>query len=796
MKNIVFSLLLTSIALISGCSEDEESVTPSVTPSATVDTTPATLAIDVKGYVQKGPFINGTSMIITELDDSLAATGKTFTTQIADNQGAFFIKTSQLDHTNLQLIASGFYFDEVQGEKSAAQLTLFALANVSQDATINVNVLSHLEFNRVMHLMQKKGESLGDAKKQAQQEVLALFGIQQGEVRSSELLDIAKDGEDNAMLLAISAVLQAHNTVAELSELLANISTDLREDGVLNSQSSKDKIREQAKLLDLPRIRQNLEQRYQEMDVEATIPVFERYVDSDGDGILNKDEDDTPDDFTFEPQINVAVDTLVISNEITIGGLKDGGKSIARIEGGTLIVNDQEVTADSTQISNGDRVKLVLRSSSEYATPSVAKLTINTLVRPFSVTTDDYTPDDFSFTMIENAQRDSLYTSETIILSGLPHATPISLDEGTLLINGQIASGDRNSVKNGDKIAVRFLASSEYETAVTAILHIGTISKTFKIHTKLNPWQRKADVPVGDSYKIYSIVIQDKIYRINFSSSSINIYDPEKNEWTGKSTNIPSEFEDNRSNIARFALGDKAYFGLGGYTDHDYNNDRKDVYTYRDFWEYNPTTNLWIRKADFPGENINGATGFVINNQGYITAGYYDDPNYEEDYYEDYIYSRQLWKYDPLNDQWTRKADFPGKTRRFAAGFGFNGKGYLGGGNKGVEIIPVEGFWKYDPIADSWTEKANFTEQLPLDSWGYGACAFFSINGTLYFMATHREINFKKYDAIHDSWTDVELLKGNDWYSLGIISDNQKAYISLYRHEEPYELWEFTPPEE
>ena len=782
MKKILFPLLLVSITLIVGCNEDEEVITPPTTPPVAVDTTATRLAIDLKGYVQKGPFINGTSMIITELDDSLAATGKTFTTQITDNQGSFFIKTSQLDHTNLQLIASGFYFDEVKGEKSAAQLTLFALADVSQDATINVNVLSHLEFNRVMHLMQQKGESLSDAKKQAQQEVLALFGIPQNEVRSSELLDIAKDGEDNAILLAISAVLQAHNTVAELSELLANISTDIKEDGVVNSQSIKDKIREQAKVLNLPQIRQNLEQRYQEMDVEATIPAFEHYVDSDGDGILNKDEDDTPDDFTFEPQTDVAVDTLVVSNEITISGLKEGGKSIARVEGGTLIVNDQEVTADSTQVGNGDRVKLVLRSSPEYAMSSVAKLTVNTLVRPFSVTTDDYTPDDFSFTVIENAERDSLYTSETIILSGLPHATPISLEyKGTLLINGQVTSGDQNSVKNGDEIAVRLLASSEYETAVTATLHVGTISKTFKIHTKLNPWQRKADSPA--SWIIVSFSVSDKIYIVERETMLLYQYDPNKNQWTSKGT-APGGV---RSGATAFVIGDKAYFGLGA----DHPTEKYD------FWEYNPSTNQWTKKADFPGENTVSASSFVLSEKGYVVGGYYYGYDEYLKYDEARIDSKQVWEYDPIHDQWNRKADFPGQARSSAASIAFEGKGYLGGGNHHMYSLTLEDFWKYDPVSDSWVEENSFNEQLSslFERDAYGFCAFFSINSNLYFMTTWgEELVFKQHDVIHDLWIKVEFPRNSEWsYGLGVTSGSQKAYVLANQYEAPTQLWEFTP---
>ena len=42
-----------------------------------------------KGYIQKGPYINGSSVTITQLDEEMNQTGKVFSTQIIDNSGNF-----------------------------------------------------------------------------------------------------------------------------------------------------------------------------------------------------------------------------------------------------------------------------------------------------------------------------------------------------------------------------------------------------------------------------------------------------------------------------------------------------------------------------------------------------------------------------------------------------------------------------------------------------------------------------------------------------------------------------------
>jgi len=231
----------------------------------------------VHGFVQKGPYLNGTAITIAELTSDLTPTGKNFTSQILDNKGTFEIKNVDLTSQYVELKADGFYFNEVKNSNSSAQLTLFALSDLSNRSNLNVNILSHLEKNRVDYLI-SQGESFSDAKKMAQGEILSVFEINEEEIIESEQLDITKSGDDNAILLAVSVMLQGYLSVSDLSELLANISTDIREDGQLNSQSLGSTLINNAKAIKLETIRNNLESRYAELGLNITIPDFEKYV--------------------------------------------------------------------------------------------------------------------------------------------------------------------------------------------------------------------------------------------------------------------------------------------------------------------------------------------------------------------------------------------------------------------------------------------------------------------------------------------------------------------------------------
>ena len=255
-------ILFSMIVLLTNCQEESSS-------TGTVQ--------DITGYVQKGPFINGSSVTVYDLQSDLTATGKSFNTQITDNKGTFALENIPLSSNNIGLRADGFYFNEVSGEQSAAQITLNALADISGKSGINVNVLTHLEKPRVEYLM-KNGKSFADAKNQAQKEILDIFNIAKSAMKTSEDLNISEKGDDNGILLAISAILQGYRSESEMTELLSSIGNDLKENGVLDSQPLGSALINHAIILDTVSIKNNLIQRYSEVGVTANISSFGKYI--------------------------------------------------------------------------------------------------------------------------------------------------------------------------------------------------------------------------------------------------------------------------------------------------------------------------------------------------------------------------------------------------------------------------------------------------------------------------------------------------------------------------------------
>jgi len=231
---------------------------------------PVTKAV-FSGYVQKGPYVNGSSVTITPLDEQLDQTGNVFSTQIIDNSGNFERKNVVFASNFVELKADGYYFNEVKGENSTGSLTLYALADISDVNSVNVNILTHLERRRIFYLIQNTGLSFPEAKKQARKEVLGIFKFALPENVAAESLDLAED----VLLLAVSVIVQGQLSSSDMSELLANISSDIRADGRLDNPALGAQLMNNVAFLDLDKVKSNIEKRYSGLGIMMNVNIDE-----------------------------------------------------------------------------------------------------------------------------------------------------------------------------------------------------------------------------------------------------------------------------------------------------------------------------------------------------------------------------------------------------------------------------------------------------------------------------------------------------------------------------------------
>ena len=230
-----FAIILLFVLFWVACSSDDVSNDLSSSEKITVSS--------LTGFSQKGPFVAGSSIKLYELDqENLQQTGRSFSGKIIGNDGSYSFLNVALDSRYALIEASGYFLNEITGNSSKGPITLNAISDLMDRKNANVNLLTHLEYERVLYLVEK-GNSFSMAKQQAESEVLSAFGIQ-GEFNSAEDLNIFGEEDENAALLAMSILLIRNLDEGKFVEELSKIALDIAVDGSWDDEATKREITE------------------------------------------------------------------------------------------------------------------------------------------------------------------------------------------------------------------------------------------------------------------------------------------------------------------------------------------------------------------------------------------------------------------------------------------------------------------------------------------------------------------------------------------------------------------------
>ena len=180
--------------------------------TSVLDSEKIAISLDsLAGYSQKGPFLNGSTVYLYELEDgrTLKQTNGNFTSNITRDDGYYKFSARDLVSQYALIVVDGHYRNEVTGENSNSAIKLKAISDVHKHSTgANVNILTHLEYERVYYLVTKKKMKVSAAKRQAQREIFNQFHIVLDDYTDAEAMDVFGSTEADAALLALSILLQ------------------------------------------------------------------------------------------------------------------------------------------------------------------------------------------------------------------------------------------------------------------------------------------------------------------------------------------------------------------------------------------------------------------------------------------------------------------------------------------------------------------------------------------------------------------------------------------------------------
>ena len=295
MKNIWFILVM--LLFISCADSESTDKTTSTIDEDNSEDVSSVVLYSPKGHAEDGPGSEGgTVSIRLHHDEDLMQTEEVYTTQTENNFG--YYDSSRVmratAHKYATITVTTFYFDETKNTMMPTQKPLKALADLSVNSVVNINPLTTVIIPRQIELFndfesiyyQDLEAATTQAEKELMENVLNIYGV------TDHFSDMALDKRNGSVLLAANVILLQDNDVAEQIALMNRIATELRDNGTVISQDIIDEISTNSQNVDLSGVKSNLENKYSLLGRVMSAPDFYNYIDSDGDGILNRDDAD------------------------------------------------------------------------------------------------------------------------------------------------------------------------------------------------------------------------------------------------------------------------------------------------------------------------------------------------------------------------------------------------------------------------------------------------------------------------------------------------------------------------
>ena len=187
------------------------------------------------------------------------------------------------------------------------------------------------------------------------------------------------------------------------------------------------------------------------------------------------------------------------------------------------------------------------------------------------------------------------------------------------------------------------------------------------------------------------------------------------------------------------ATSHRGYIGLG-----HINGTGQDI-SFKDWWEYDPASDTWTQKADFP-VSTHGCVAFVVDNCPVVGGGS--------------ALSTQFYKFNTATNTWGQIANCILPNPGDSQGFAVNNQGFVYQANQ---------LAKYNPNTDSWSLCAN----APV-SFGNWTCSFV-IEGSGFIKYGNQLLEYK---PLHNQWVPRASFPGNSTGGSSGFAIQQRGYVT------------------
>lgn len=316
--------------------------------------------------------------------------------------------------------------------------------------------------------------------------------------------------------------------------------------------------------------------------------------------------------------------------------------------------------------------------------------------------------------------------------------------------------GIEASITKSSDDAIYITIPSVFEGSLDVGVAVNENSTVYQDQIDINaPWKATGQIVEGIPFrtgKSYDLneelfLIYDQSFvkfdPVNLSVESISLPD----DVTGR--RIAQSFEENGKLYVLFRdIGDMNFY----------------------FYDYDPASGVWSRKADFPGPIPNFDTfAFSIDGKGYFGDGSrLSTPDHH----------RKMWSYDIENDSWSELQNLDSVFSQDTYVSFFNstihdGQVYLYVSYSSFQNQIADELWIYDHNSDEWIKQPD----VPINSNFH-----FNIGGKLYVGTNYTWENGEvfSYDYSTNTWEESYRWPGSDSFGTVAVKDDIAYIFGFY----------------
>lgn len=211
-------------------------------------------------------------MVLLDSADGYKKTKTTFSGDVSSDHD-YEIKKIDLYQPYVLLSVDGKFENVVEGKSQSASLS--ALGDATASEVFNLNLLSSLEADRALQLLQNSKKNYEEAKENAHVDVWNMFHLDAHDFDAPELVDVTDKSDAAAALLASTILLQA-GADGDFEKFYKAVSADVVKDGKWDDEKTRLAIADWALATDLKdgfaSIRKAIEKK------QKNVSEFESYI--------------------------------------------------------------------------------------------------------------------------------------------------------------------------------------------------------------------------------------------------------------------------------------------------------------------------------------------------------------------------------------------------------------------------------------------------------------------------------------------------------------------------------------